>query len=570
MGAWETLGIERTRETRAIRRAYAARLKHTHPEDDPAGFQALREAYDHALAFAERGFEFADGVFFNDRPDEDEDDEAAAAGDAAPGKPVPPPPAGPAEAEAAREEAEVEAAMARLRDLVEASPPASDAALALGLEALLGAPAMHNLDTRGWVEYRLARLILDTAPGADRLIPGAIRAFRWKPHGRGPQAEAIDAVFDRQAALGYLAELKLKRHPHNEGFKALSGPPPRSALAYLLKPSPLTPLRRIMERLDYEHPALADDFPHLEAWRDWLETPRLGPAGLWTAILAAPIVGSLVWAIVPAIGPAGFLAAAAGSGLAALALNFALLYGVLWPRRLWRQRWAWRTPAWAAIGWTGAVAILILAASLIPPSPVVFWTQAAVGVLLVLWCAVTGDIDRREAGQPWWVRLGLLHGYYLVWLLVMGLKAPQTMVPMAPALLAGGAVALLASGTLADLWSHRLGPGGRLAGAGLLLAVTVLALVLLPGSVEAPERIPLIVALAAIAVITARPLSDSLGEGAVRVRHWVGWAGLIGVVNLAAKGTPFDVQALCAWILSGPLIVGLGALVTLNEERRGR
>ncbi len=57
MTPWEVLGIGPTRDRRAIKKAYALRLKTNNPEDDPRGFQELRNAYEMALAlasFAER------------------------------------------------------------------------------------------------------------------------------------------------------------------------------------------------------------------------------------------------------------------------------------------------------------------------------------------------------------------------------------------------------------------------------------------------------------------------------------------------------------------------------------
>ncbi|WP_088833228.1 J domain-containing protein [Paenibacillus tyrfis] len=54
MQVWEILGIDPTHEISAIKKAYAAKLKIHHPEDDPTGYQQLREAYDQAIKLAKR------------------------------------------------------------------------------------------------------------------------------------------------------------------------------------------------------------------------------------------------------------------------------------------------------------------------------------------------------------------------------------------------------------------------------------------------------------------------------------------------------------------------------------
>lgn len=54
MSFWQRLDISPTTDVKAIKRAYAAQLKLHHPEDDPAGYQALREAFDAALVYAKR------------------------------------------------------------------------------------------------------------------------------------------------------------------------------------------------------------------------------------------------------------------------------------------------------------------------------------------------------------------------------------------------------------------------------------------------------------------------------------------------------------------------------------
>lgn len=52
---WNELGLPGPSDLAAVRRAYAERLKTTHPEEDPEGFQRLHEAYQQARRAARKG-----------------------------------------------------------------------------------------------------------------------------------------------------------------------------------------------------------------------------------------------------------------------------------------------------------------------------------------------------------------------------------------------------------------------------------------------------------------------------------------------------------------------------------
>ena len=57
MNCFTVLGIEPTTEKKKIKRAYAAKSREFHPEEHPEEFQRIHDAYEEALAWAERNAE---------------------------------------------------------------------------------------------------------------------------------------------------------------------------------------------------------------------------------------------------------------------------------------------------------------------------------------------------------------------------------------------------------------------------------------------------------------------------------------------------------------------------------
>lgn len=556
MSIWTVLRLERTRDARTIRRAYAQQLKATNPEDDPEGFKALREAYEAALWYAEHGFAGLE----DDYPEADKEE----ADEAPPRSPSPPPVAPDQNLAHLDDLFDLKTRVLALRD----DPPADREALARAFAAIAAAPELENLDARDRFEHWLTWLLASEGLASERLIPAAIAAMGWREGGGGELADQIDALFALQGAAGFLKDLRMPRHPFHAGYQALQGPPPASSLVWFFRPSPLPAIREVMAGLE-AHPQASAAFDHLHLWEDWLDRPRLSLTALWAAVISAPILGFLGWLLSPENGLAGFGLSALGGGLAVLALGAVHVLAVLWPRRLWREQWSWRLPEWLGAGWLAGVFALLLSAVVVPPSLPVMVVQGAVGLVLVWWCAITADIDRRESGYAWPVRMAILNAYVVLWLGVLAVFRPEVVLPLLPPLAAGLACAFLGSFTLAWLWGGRLGPGWRMAGAVLLLVLCVVAIAFLASVDAAPVLAGPVVAITALAVMASRVMADELDETPRRIRHYLCWFGLIGLGQLL-RGldgpVPFVLQIVTAWMLIGPVIVGFATLATTAGE----
>lgn len=257
--AWKRLGIAPTEDSRAIRKAYAARLKGIDPEQDPQAFIALREARDAALGLidlplpapaVQRAPEEAPQL----RP---EPKAAAAAETREP--PPPRPRKSPWQLPTLEEhQARLSALLfAPGRDSVDADALAAEAA------ALLRHPDLTLIGRAEQVEAWLAHAIVDAIPRSDALLAPAIAHFGW-----GEKAKAWNCPWPIEAAVARAADCRFRdaawSGDHGPAMRVLAKPPPARTNALIA-----WAVGELLTEIRDNHPSLERDFdPDTIAWWD--------------------------------------------------------------------------------------------------------------------------------------------------------------------------------------------------------------------------------------------------------------------------------------------------------------
>lgn len=394
---WATLGLEPTNDAAEIKRAYARRLKQVHPEDDPEGFQALREAYDQASRMARNGWAVptpADDL--DDEADESDElvaeawsapqvwaqprqTEAAEGWSREPGDRWAPAEAAPASIDIPDD---IRAELARERDLAASHKALCDQLAALvanpdgdrhealsAMLRILRSPGMDSLDAYARTERWLAHLATVGGPVVDELIEPLIEFFRWNDQPVGVDLRHAYPVLRRRDLGIALRRLERKSDPNHEAWVALRDTPtPFSRLRARLSPGLEKRVPALLDAIERDLPQIV---PRLNAeaaawWRERRRQPQLSAEYLWVLLIAPLVVGSF-GAVSTAFGPPSWLTFAALWTVvfsSVLGGGCAWLYGIARPRRRWLEEGlAARAPLWIQLGWAPAALLTVLLAS---------------------------------------------------------------------------------------------------------------------------------------------------------------------------------------------------------------
>jgi hypothetical protein len=231
------LGLAEGASEADIRKAYAQRLKITHPEDNPEGFKELRQAYESALQYLRFRQQYPDAY-----QDESETDAEAAGSDPqitvetiprqqhVPAAPLPVDDRREEPARLEPDENDLHAeACNRLGGGLQTG--ASTDELRAALEAVLTSPALANVDIYNRTEGWLIHVLASTAPASHPLLDRAIAFYQWNRVG-DHRNQGPGAIVNMRARIPYekkatefIARVKDKRHEFHRAYKELTRPP---------------------------------------------------------------------------------------------------------------------------------------------------------------------------------------------------------------------------------------------------------------------------------------------------------------------------------------------------------
>ena len=268
------LGLELDADERAIRKAYALRLKRIDQAAEPEAFQALREAYEMSLRWAawqrERAAEAAQAA----APEPTEASlpvDVPESPDAAGEGPQPDTPTeGPA-MDPASPEAIGEAVFADFVARMDRQPFKSEDEAQAALDAALADERLVNLEARAFFEWRVAcRLVEGWQPGHEFLLGPACSGFHWDTERRqlavfGRVGAILNAAIDerlifyRQSAEDFESQRRLIQR-----LRLTEAPPP----AQLAQDVPR--LRMLAQRYPHWLPIITPR-AHAQRWSQWFD-----------------------------------------------------------------------------------------------------------------------------------------------------------------------------------------------------------------------------------------------------------------------------------------------------------
>lgn len=580
---WATLGVARGADKTQLRRAYAAKLKVTNPEDDPEGFKTLREAYEQALSYVENAARYGEPQAFEEAFDYDAEEEA----DDPVFGPIETSPltqdASRTHRNTAREPTEedraragLDAACSRLADLLWREPPASSDALRLAFGDVTSSPMLEEVGTYTRIEGWIAEMIVRCSPASDPLVEPAIGRFGWQARAKSINVpHSIRHVVARQRDVGFIAGIKNPGSHYHAAYIALTTPPARSTAKQFFKRMwNAAEVERLLNYADGDHPTLHQDFDEdaVDAWREYLDKPRLSLARLGT-LFGVPLLLAAFYALSD-LSPERVLGAAGGYAVWLCVIGLPIAFHrfvFLALRGRWNEVWAWRAPPWVAIGWAVATPLLVVLAVLPPAHPFFMGLMTSLSLGMVLWTSVVRtDLQQTLVNQVLAVVAFNLSNA-IFWMFMLGRFPPGHIWQMSLPLLALAIAFTLGAPQLGDVWANDIPRRQRLyALCGLGVAtVAVLAACILttgPGLVHRAA-----VALAIGLSVVARVPAFRFSEDTNKTRSYVAMAmgGALAFIVWLATDLPPSALASAALLGAALLTVVMALRIELQGDRRG-
>ena len=503
---WTVLGIGPTRDSGAIRKAYAAKLKESHPEDDPSGFQRLREAYELALRLSETSSVVAMPIRPSARPiTEGAVVKVDVGGDS-----------------------ELNASFDELSRLLKSDEIIDVVSFERTLDTLLNSGPAFHVGSWDDIERRLALLMLESVPKSDLVIPGMVQRLGWaRSEVSTRRPKEVLAVVARAADLEAVAELRVGTDPPARAFQVLSRPAPQYWVTRRLKAFALDDaIQEFLQKTLRARPSLQFwcDKTSVSTWMRIFGRPHVTRRGL----IAMPIFSVLAllatsWGAGRTDTPGSLIRAEllvpllVGPGIVLLKL-----YAFSWPIHLILVRRKGKPlPYWARCGWLPASAAGVLLMSAFDTSWFGIVLSLVFSISLSVWASVAAYplfvIQGLTFSQKW--RFSVSRNWVmLVWTIVVTLA---TGLPTGVVMMGALGSSAIAGLPLSRIWHLDLNRRMRGLLLGALLVVTAIAFYVLWGGASAGHYAGCAAALVTAAVLLHRPLQAILSASVWEVRRYL-------------------------------------------------